>query len=293
MPGIPVGPSTQLKGFIPQGRVEVIAANFVSHDYNGKAKARPCLHFSVRTVEDKMEEMYWPAGALVAVAPSDDGVEIAADDNGAIMPANYLCAASTTEINGLFGDQAMSVFTESLVKNGFPEDKMNEPDDKGIMGGAHVYVGMAFNCGTFSQTYKDREGKEKTFNIPVCTGGVELPGVGGKRAAASGGKKGAKGAPASNASPASASAASSGDGDGDGDVDVNQLTMDTIMALVAEKSTIATKDLPKLVFTTLDGQPAKVRAQAMGKARGDEFIAAMVGDGLIGLSDDGESVVVV
>lgn len=257
--GISLAPSTfsQGGGLIDDVDVEVVDAQFVMFDYNGKvAVAVPALGLELKELGDegKVHQQYFSCGDAAYFAPSDDG--------NSLIPTGDRTSINTTSKAGMF--------LISLVNAGVPETLLASGNIKDI-------VGMKFHVNQIAAPKRPglQNQKEGATDL-IVTKLISLP---GEKAPARTGL-GAKTPPANMAAPkpnGAAAAATQGTG-GTVDEALASATVEAIIGVLAENDgTVLLKDVSAKLFKAVDkGNP--LRASITKLAFDKEWLKSVSGE---------------
>jgi hypothetical protein len=141
-------------GFLEDKDATIHSFSFGMYDYNGTAdEDLPCL-IAEMTVEgsEKTKKEYWKMGAPDKVAPTADGKGIG------LLTKKGLSNASKGYL-----------FLKSLKDNGVPSAMINGGDIT-VLNGIKVHFSM------LQVTSKDNDGKEFSYQVPVVTEVLAMPG---------------------------------------------------------------------------------------------------------------------
>jgi hypothetical protein len=256
--GISLAPSTFLAGggLIDDVDVEVVDAQFVLFDYNGKvATPVPALGLSLKELGDegKTHDQYFSAGDAQYFAPSDDGTSL--------IPTGDKTSISSSSKCGLF--------LTSLVNAGVPESFLASGNIKDLVGMQFHVVQQAAPKRTGGKFQGQQ--KENATDL-VVSKLIAMPGEG---AAATTKKPAGKAAPAKTNGAAAAPV----------DEALASATEEAIINVLAQQGgTVLKKDISGLVFKSVDSKNP-LRAQMMKLAFDDNFLG-----GLTGITFDGNAI---
>jgi len=109
-------------GGVPSDRnLNIVSAEFTYWDYNGQTAAITALKVAYTDDDGAEYTQYYSAGSPDRLKPSSDGKSL----------------ESVGDANGLTSHSNCSIFLESLVEAGFPENKL--ADDISIINGLRIY----------------------------------------------------------------------------------------------------------------------------------------------------------
>ena len=110
-------------GGVPSDRnLNIIDAEFTYWDYNGQAGATTALKITFTDDDGVQSIQYYSAGSPDRIRPSSDGKSLEPIGDAA----------------GLNKNSNLSIFLESLVTAGFPENKLN--NDISVLNGLRIYA---------------------------------------------------------------------------------------------------------------------------------------------------------
>lgn len=162
---ISLGPDSWTEGgMVDDVDVDVVEAKFCLYDYNGQFAEGPSLMMGLKIVGgdgDKVIAQYWSAGKVENFVPTNDGL--------GLKPVG--------KQTGLNKSCSLVILLESLLKKGFPKEKVDDI--------AKVIVGSRLHMVKVKQkSIKDAEtGQEKDRNTLVVTNVIKWGWDGTKTAA--------------------------------------------------------------------------------------------------------------
>lgn len=228
-------------GMIDDADVEVMEAEFVLFDYNGQQPEGPALRLGLKDLSSEdspVVQQYWSAGKKENFVPTDDGK--------GLLPVG--------KATGLSKSSNLAALFDSLLKKGFPVDKIDNVTDTIVGGRFHM------NKVTLPKI-KSADGSEsKDRTALVVTNVIKWPwdkAKGGAKTA----PKAASAAPSSapSASPApSAPASEPAAAEGEGNSSLDEKAKQSVIAAVkAAGGTMKRADISTPIFKLQARDPDK------------------------------------
>lgn len=235
--GVSLNPEDFIEGGGLIDDVDVIFAEnlFEMFDYGGKADTpAPCLKIALEVADvDDPVEQYYSMGSANDWIPSEDGTQLVA-----VGKATNIRATS----NG-------GIFLKSLLDAGFPAEDLG--DDITVLDGlqAHMIQVPAPKRTGLKKT-KDQEAREERFGPPMILVVSEIIALPGE-------KKKPKGATTKGKTktPAKGKGTTKTKKDAPADDALNDKSVAAVMELLADKGSMAKKDLPGKIFQSMKDDP--------------------------------------